>query len=362
MKNTRNYFNILDGNIIFLVFLITMGIVQAIAGSIMNAQNFGAENEFYPIVLLCTNQIAMLLAFFGYTRIKKINFVKACSFDRKISIKQIGLLVAISICSLLAFYPITRFFIYILDLIGFNVNTASTLKLPTSVGGIITFFLFTVIFAPFAEELIYRGAIAQGFKQKSYLFAIFASALLFSLAHLNATQFVYQFLVGCVIALVVLAGNSIWYGIILHIINNLIAFGIGFINIPNIHPGYIALILIVCFLVGSILLVGFLKWYFRNAKDIKNNHEDVIDVYPKGKLIFAINSTAETYVDVLRMMVNKNERARCKEEFENVMGFLDGDFYNQESVMGKYEKAPIAYWISVAVVFVMWIVTFAMGF
>jgi hypothetical protein len=86
-------------------------------------------------------------------------------------------------------------------------------------------FISVVIFAPIFEELILRGVILDGFL-KSYnpRKAILLSALAFGLFHLNPWQFVPAFIGGLYLGWIYYRTQSIIPCIVIHSINNLIAF------------------------------------------------------------------------------------------------------------------------------------------
>ncbi len=92
-----------------------------------------------------------------------------------------------------------------------------------------------IFFAPLYEELIFRGlilgALIQSMSDKK---AIVASSLLFALWHLknvfylDPAQLAYQiayagFLIGPLLAYITLKTKTVWPGIILHYLNNLLS-------------------------------------------------------------------------------------------------------------------------------------------
>ena len=70
------------------------------------------------------------------------------------------------------------------------------------------------------EELLFRGLILKGLLQFGRWKALIGSAVLFSLFHLNPSQTVYQFILGIVLAVVVLKTGKLMYAMILHFVNN----------------------------------------------------------------------------------------------------------------------------------------------
>ncbi len=83
--------------------------------------------------------------------------------------------------------------------------------------------LKVAVVAPVVEELIFRGLILNGFRRNYNAFtAVFMSALLFALFHLNPWQFPATFILGLLLGWLVIRTNSIILAIIGHSINNLL--------------------------------------------------------------------------------------------------------------------------------------------
>lgn len=82
-------------------------------------------------------------------------------------------------------------------------------------------FVKVAIVAPIVEELIFRGLILSGFRRNYNGFvAVFMSALLFALFHLNPWQFPATFVLGLLLGWLTIRTNSIILAILGHSINN----------------------------------------------------------------------------------------------------------------------------------------------
>lgn len=78
-----------------------------------------------------------------------------------------------------------------------------------------------VIMAPVIEELIFRGVIMHGLMRNYSKFtAVFVSALMFALWHLNPWQFPATFILGLVLGILMLRTRNIYLCILGHAINN----------------------------------------------------------------------------------------------------------------------------------------------
>lgn len=77
------------------------------------------------------------------------------------------------------------------------------------------------VLGPISEEITFRGIVLNGYKKSGNTFrAVFWSALLFGLMHMNFNQAAYAVFLGIVMALLVEATGSIWGSIVFHITVN----------------------------------------------------------------------------------------------------------------------------------------------
>ena len=87
--------------------------------------------------------------------------------------------------------------------------------------GIYGAILKIVILAPVIEELIFRGVIMHGLMRNYSKFtAVFVSALMFALFHLNPWQFPATFILGILLGILMLRTRNIYLCILGHAINN----------------------------------------------------------------------------------------------------------------------------------------------
>lgn len=85
--------------------------------------------------------------------------------------------------------------------------------------------LSTVVAAPILEELLFRGLIFESCRERfGNAWAVLTSALLFGLIHIVPVQMVNAFVVGIILGYIYLKTGSLLSVIILHAINNAIAY------------------------------------------------------------------------------------------------------------------------------------------
>ncbi len=82
-------------------------------------------------------------------------------------------------------------------------------------------FMKVAVVAPIVEELIFRGLILKGLRRNYNAFtAVFMSALLFALFHLNPWQFPATFVLGLLLGWIMIRTDNILLAILGHSVNN----------------------------------------------------------------------------------------------------------------------------------------------
>lgn len=147
---------------------------------------------------------------------------------------------------------------------------------PKTVLGIILFILSMAVAPAFIEELIFRGIIMQSLRRFGDIFALVASSLIFGIFHLNLIQMPYAFIVGLCIGYFVMRTGSLWVGVIIHFINNLVSC-IMELAMPHISDDTFVIINLVynfiCVILAVIALIVLLIKYkdmfrFENAPGV----------------------------------------------------------------------------------------------
>ena len=97
---------------------------------------------------------------------------------------------------------------------------------PDSTMGYIFLFLAVVIMAPIGEEMVFRGFLQKFLEQhwKDITRAVLVSSLLFAMIHFNPFWTIQIYLLGVILGFLSWKTNSIIPSIILHSMNNGIAF------------------------------------------------------------------------------------------------------------------------------------------
>lgn len=81
-------------------------------------------------------------------------------------------------------------------------------------------FITIAVFPAIFEELVMRGIVLDGYREKSIHVAAFMNGLLFGMFHMNFFQFAHTFIAGIVMTYVVRITGSIVSSMFIHFINN----------------------------------------------------------------------------------------------------------------------------------------------
>ena len=183
-------------------------------------------------LLLGISQLCIVAAGLGTIFYTKTNFIAAMTFNKKPKALNIVLLAVLSISLIVFVLPIQSAFLNLLQSIGIKLES-SVLEFDSfGVGGYIFAFILVAIIPAFAEEIIYRGFVLEGNRQKKFdIVAIVISALLFTVMHKSIEQFINPLILGFVMGFIYCATCSIWSTIILHFFNN------AFVMVLSLIPG-----------------------------------------------------------------------------------------------------------------------------
>lgn len=101
----------------------------------------------------------------------------------------------------------------------------------TSISGLLVNIFMVAILPAFAEELLFRGALAKLFKDwtKNVHLAVFLSAFIFAAIHMQFYGFLPRFLLGTALGYLYFWSGSLWLPIVAHFTNNFLSVIIEFL-------------------------------------------------------------------------------------------------------------------------------------
>ncbi len=232
----RNFYSMKDSGIVYILVLLIPLVVGLLFSyiSISIVQSMGVEfaegtnviNKLFedylwfaiPYVVL--TQIVFLCIWLVYHPAAKISYSATKVSFKKANIKTILLSIFVGIICVLGFiWLIEGCFGKLFDLMKPDTNS---LELPlTNVGWLFVNLLLLGVVPAICEELLFRGVIFGGLR-KSYssTTSILLTGLLFAMMHQNIMQFIYPFILGCVLSAVMDKTHNILYPILIHMFNN----------------------------------------------------------------------------------------------------------------------------------------------
>lgn len=182
---------------------------------------FGIEDSIYAVIIFIIYGITILL--YAWIRNKR-NWPFDFSF-RLPSIRSISYSMLFIVTLILAIkHPLN----YVINLSLQNKNEATAMEL-------FSVFSFGAVFiGPIVEELIFRGIILNGLRDKyGSNLALIISSVLFAIIHVQPAQVITALLMGLVFGHIFIKTNSLGLVILLHSIANLTSILIGEFLIIN---------------------------------------------------------------------------------------------------------------------------------
>ena len=167
-------------------------------------------------VLSCVIVLVGIAFLFIYFR-KRIHRKQLFSSNKKMELKNFVPILCVFLGVQLITEPIFWLMEKIFNYFGYSVM--SSIEEASMASTTVFMVLYAVVLAPIVEEVIYRGFVLFTLKEFGKILAIFISAFLFGIMHENIPQGIFAFMVGIVLGYVTIE-YSIWWAILLHIINN----------------------------------------------------------------------------------------------------------------------------------------------
>lgn len=206
--------------------------------------------------------------FLAYLFLRKKKMLGSLPLGTPYEKKSAVLLVVIGLFCCLAGSYVTGIFSSVIEsLFGVTFVMPETNDAPlTTLPMILLAVLQTACIPAFVEEFAIRGVVMQSLRKYGDKFAIVMSAVVFALMHGNMVQIPFAFIAGLAIGYAVMVTGSMWVGVAIHFLNNLVAVGmqIAMDNFSTRTENVIMLcIMLTVFALGAVCIVLYLKNYAR---------------------------------------------------------------------------------------------------
>ena len=178
-----------------------------------------ASSSIIQLVNIFSSTICMLVPFLLFMLLCRVPARVAFPMKRfspSLCVPCIFVAMGVSVIGLASSSLLGRF----LELFGLQPHVA--ISIPQNPLALLLFAVQLCVLTPLVEEVVFRGIIFQSMRRFGDSFALVLSAILFALFHGNLSQAPNAFLMGLVIGYLVLYSGSLWVGIIIHAVNNLL--------------------------------------------------------------------------------------------------------------------------------------------
>lgn len=246
-------FNFFMGFVPFLVYNIINYVVFIIAifytkNAYFDSPNSAKINMFLMLLIGAVGLLVFGIWYkFAFGKIERTPLCLLFSFERVLKGFFLAFCYQISITMLVGIFS-TIF----PDIVN---NYADLMEDFTEYNGI-GFILYSCVFAPITEELIFRGVTYNHFRRAvPFWLANILQALLFGVMHMNLVQGTYAFIIGLAFGLVYRKYNSLYATIFLHILINSLA---NFVSELDKLPNIITVFIIIISFIASISSIFFL--------------------------------------------------------------------------------------------------------
>ena len=237
-------------------------VLSVIFSLIMGGINNGEVAAY--LNFLCS-PVAICAALFASTKLFNIPLRSAAPLKCSPKYYLIGVLAVFGL--LFALSPLNGLFISLLEKIGY---TAPQTDLPSlEGGGVAGVIIVAALFPAVCEELLFRGYILSNANLGvGSVRAVFLTGFLFSLYHGSPAQTIYQFICGCVFALIAVRSGSVLPTMLAHFLNNaviVILEALSLVNADgNVAMPYGAFIAVA--VLAALSLAGALVWLILDKK------------------------------------------------------------------------------------------------
>ena len=286
MRNDKKVF--VGGGAFLAVVIATLvqTVIMAIVSNVAGSDSLAYQNWNYIIRwIVQASAVAAVFLLSKLTKTKPDNF-----FRKPAGISYVAAVI-IALSAIAGFYLLSTLFVFGLEAIGYNFMEMS-LNTPYDwiMAGI-----SVLVFAPFCEEVLFRGSVPGSFteltrdKKRGELWTVLLCGAAFMLMHTNPEQTVYQFLLGCMLAMLTIACRSVIPAIIVHFLNNAIALVLSIPAFAVVDKGIAAfftsmpalyVITAIAAAAGAVIGIYFLCRFVRKKTDARGEIVTAADEKP----------------------------------------------------------------------------------
>lgn len=220
MPKIKNSHQLTPGGVQWLLFtVILMQVFCTVVYGILYSF-FSFERPDGYLLRICLQLFAVLLPAALYLYPKNIDITETFLIHH-LDRKNVLILIGMGVCIQYLCRMMNTLTVLVLGWCGAKTPPI-LLEMPDNIGGFLVALLAVVIIPTITEELLMRGVVLHGYLWRGSKSAVAVSAFLFGIVHLDIRNLASTIFLGAVLATVVLQTGSIWSGMILHGVHNLV--------------------------------------------------------------------------------------------------------------------------------------------
>lgn len=179
--------------------------------------NFTSQNIIQILYTLLTILVPFAIGAYFVKRVQKRE--NLLLLDKPKSGVLLAEAVGIGLLAIVVANMITALIVRFFEVYGVTFDSYKP-ESPSSGYQLAWMLLSNAIVPALVEEFALRGVFLQALRKYGDAFAVLASALLFGIMHGNMTQAPFAFLLGAVLAVLVIVTGSLWTSMLVHLLNN----------------------------------------------------------------------------------------------------------------------------------------------
>ena len=240
---------------------------------------------WFSIIYMLLSEVVFFCLYFAYNKFNRIE-QKSCN----LSFKKANVWTCL-LCIFAGIFACLGFVLLIEGVFGNMFNAMGLLPKPgesfeppnDTVGYYFLNLLLLGIMPAICEELVFRGMIFQGLKEKFKPFtSVLLTALLFALMHQNIIQFIYPLILGFVLTVVMDKTNNLIYPMIIHFFNNFTTLTVDFLSSSGVIKlsflgmawWWYIIAFVIAFVTAAILFVIYKFYLVKKPKQTIEQHGD----------------------------------------------------------------------------------------
>ncbi len=256
--------------IFYIIFSYTfpgliLGIMEFISPSFVYGSGGSLTSMAIELTDLLSGVLSLLLPFMVFLYISHMPVKRILPFRHmpaSVTVPSIFLALGCSVIGYAASMSLSGF----MSLFGLEPVMADIIS-PGETLPLLIFTLNIAVIAPIVEEVVFRGVIMNTLRRFGDCFALLISSLLFALVHMNLVQIPNAFIMGLVIGYFTLYSGSLWTGIFIHMLNNILTLMLnGLISLLPVQSQMFSMLAVYTFYIAAAIIAFLL---------LLKNHPDV---------------------------------------------------------------------------------------